>query len=203
VPLRAYYNRKAEGQKAEELEGRLTGGKQSERVVVELEKELESWLNKAKKEDAIRLISGGPGSGKSSFAKMFAAKLAAKGTISVLFIPLHHFEPSDDLIDAVGKFVQMDGILPHNPLAAEHRESRLLIIFDGLDDQGGRHSGQESKSKCPNEQGQKRVDVVFGDGDQDKSQRDEGKQNDEHIQVSLNSKPNKVKILGNAHHCII
>ncbi|PZV19331.1 MAG: hypothetical protein DCF22_00165 [Leptolyngbya sp.] len=134
VPLRAYYNRKLEGQKAEELEERLVGRKQSERVVVELEKELESWLSKAVKTDAIRLISGGPGSGKSSFAKMFAAKLAAKGTIPVLFIPLHHFEPSDDLIDAVGKFVQIDGILPHNPLAAEQRESRLLIIFDGLDE---------------------------------------------------------------------
>jgi uncharacterized protein YjbI with pentapeptide repeats len=134
VPLRAYYNRKVEGQKCEELEGRLAGSRQSERVVVDLEKELETWLSKAKKDDAIRLISGGPGSGKSSFAKMFAAKLAAKGTISVLFIPLHHFEPSDDLIDAVGKFVQMDGILPYNPLAAEHRESRLLIIFDGLDE---------------------------------------------------------------------
>ncbi|WP_193365054.1 hypothetical protein [Neosynechococcus sphagnicola] len=134
VPLRAYYNRKLEGQKAEELEGRIAGNKQSERVVVELEKELETWLSKAVRTDAIRLISGGPGSGKSSFAKMFAAKLAAKGTIPVLFIPLHHFEPSDDLIDAVGKFVQMDRILPHNPLAVEQGESRLLIIFDGLDE---------------------------------------------------------------------
>lgn len=135
VPLRAYYNRKVEGQKAEELEGRLASSQQSERVVVDLEKELETWLSKGiKKEDAIRLISGGPGSGKSSFAKMFAAKLAAKGTIPVLFIPLHHFEPSADLIDAVGKFVQMDGILPQNPLSAEHQESRLLIIFDGLDE---------------------------------------------------------------------
>ena len=134
VPLRAYYNRKIEGQKAEELEARLTGDRRSERVVVELEKELETWLSKAVKTDAIRLISGGPGSGKSSFSKMFAAKLAAKGTIPVLFIPLHHFEPAEDLIDAVGKFVQMDGILPHNPLAAEQREARLLIIFDGLDE---------------------------------------------------------------------
>ncbi|MFB2896739.1 pentapeptide repeat-containing protein [Aerosakkonemataceae cyanobacterium BLCC-F50] len=134
VPLRAYYNRKVEGQKCEELEGRLTGSKQLERVVVDLEKELETWLSKTNKDDAIRLISGGPGSGKSSFAKMFAANLAAKGMISVLFIPLHHFDPSDDLINAVGKFVQMDGILPHNPLVAEHRESRLLIVFDGLDE---------------------------------------------------------------------
>jgi uncharacterized protein YjbI with pentapeptide repeats len=134
VPLRAYYNRKVEGQKVEAPEGRIAGNRQSERVVVDLEQELESWLSKAKKEDAIRLISGGPGSGKSSFAKMFAAKLAAKGTIPVLFIPLHHFEPAEDLIDAVGKFVRMDGTLPHNPLAIEQRESRLLIIFDGLDE---------------------------------------------------------------------
>ena len=134
VPLRAYYNRKVEGQKAKDLEGRIAGSTPSERVVVELEQELETWLNKAKKEDAIRLISGGPGSGKSSFAKIFAAKLAAQGTIPVLFIPLHHFELTTDLIDAVGKFVQMDGMLLPNPLAAEQRESRLLIIFDGLDE---------------------------------------------------------------------
>jgi uncharacterized protein YjbI with pentapeptide repeats len=134
VPLRAYYKRKVKGQKIEELVARLTGDRRSERVVVDLEKELETWLSKAVKIDAIRLISGGPGSGKSSFSKMFAAKLAAKGTIPVLFIPLHHFEPSEDLIDAVGKFVQIDGILPHNPLAAEQREARLLIIFDGLDE---------------------------------------------------------------------
>jgi uncharacterized protein YjbI with pentapeptide repeats len=134
VPLRAHYNRKVEGQKAQDLVGRIAGSSPAERVVVELEQELDAWLNKAKKEDAIRLISGGPGSGKSSFAKISAAKLAAQGTIPVLFIPLHHYEPTADLIDAVGKFVQMDGMLPHNPLAAEQRESRLLIIFDGLDE---------------------------------------------------------------------
>ncbi|MEQ9371996.1 MAG: pentapeptide repeat-containing protein [Coleofasciculus chthonoplastes F3-SA18-01] len=134
VPLRAYYKRKVEGQKAEEVEPRLTNRDNFERVVIELDKELETWLNQAKKDDAIRLISGSPGSGKSSFAKMFAANLAETDKIRVLFIPLHHFNPADDLIDAVGKFVQMDGILPHNPLAPDYRESRLLMIFDGLDE---------------------------------------------------------------------
>ncbi|UNU24312.1 pentapeptide repeat-containing protein [Microcoleus vaginatus] len=134
VPLRAYYNRKVEKQKDEDLEERIGSSRQFERVVVELEAELEDWLSKAKRDDAIRLISGGPGSGKSSLTKMFAAKVAEKGNIRVLFIPLHHFEPSDDLIDAVGKFVKFDRILPDNPLDAEHREERLLIIFDGLDE---------------------------------------------------------------------
>src|SRR4028118_1124137 len=134
VPLRAYYNRKVEKQKDEDLEERIGSSRPSERVVVELEAELEEWLSKAKGDDAIRLISGGPGSGKSSLTKMFAAKVAEKGNIRVLFIPLHHFEPSYDLIDAVGKFVKVEPILPYNPLEAEHREERLLIIFDGLDE---------------------------------------------------------------------
>ncbi|MEG5173923.1 pentapeptide repeat-containing protein [Microcoleus sp. B3-D7] len=134
VPLRAYYNRKVEKQKDEDLEERIGSSRKFERIVVELETELEGWLTKAKRDDAIRLISGGPGSGKSSLTKMFAAKVAEKGDIRVLFIPLHHFEPSEDLIDAVGKFVNFDRILPYNPLEAEHREERLLIIFDGLDE---------------------------------------------------------------------
>jgi uncharacterized protein YjbI with pentapeptide repeats len=134
VPLRAYYNRKVEKQKDEDLEERMGSSRKFERIVVELETELEDWLRKAKRDDAIRLISGGPGSGKSSLTKMFAAKVAEKGNIRVLFIPLHHFEPSDDLIDAVGKFVKFDRLLPDNPLEAEHREERLLIIFDGLDE---------------------------------------------------------------------
>ena len=134
VPLRAYYNRKVEKLKDEDLEERIGSSRKFERVVAELETELEDWLSKAKRDDAIRLISGGPGSGKSSLTKMFAAKVAEKGDIRVLFIPLHHFEPSDDLIDAVGKFVKFDRVLPDNPLEAEHREERLLIIFDGLDE---------------------------------------------------------------------
>jgi uncharacterized protein YjbI with pentapeptide repeats len=136
VPLRAYYNRKVEKQTDDDidLEERNMGNRHSTRVVVDLESALEDWLKKAKRDDAVRLISGGPGSGKSSLTKMLAAKLAAKGVIRTLFIPLHHFEPSDDLIDAVGKFIKLDGFLPYNPLDTDHREDRLLIIFDGLDE---------------------------------------------------------------------
>jgi uncharacterized protein YjbI with pentapeptide repeats len=65
---------------------------------------------------------------------MFAARLAEEGHIPTLFVPLHHFEPSDDLIEAVGRFVKLDGFLNFNPLEAEYREERLLIIFDGLDE---------------------------------------------------------------------
>ena len=134
VPLRAYYKRKLETSKYKDLEETDLSSKNFEMIVIDLETELENWLEKADKNDAIRLISGGPGSGKSSLTKMFAAKLAEQGNIRILFIPLHHFEPSDDLIEAVGKFVNLDNFLPHNPLDSEYREDRLLIIFDGLDE---------------------------------------------------------------------
>jgi GAF domain-containing protein len=134
IPLRAYYSHIVNTQHGGDPDRVVADFIQSERIAVELEDELETWLSKAAKTDAIRLISGGPGSGKSSFAKMFAAKQAVKSSCSVLFIPLHHFETSIDLIDAVGNFILTTGILPYNPLAPEHRQGRLLIIFDGLDE---------------------------------------------------------------------
>jgi hypothetical protein len=134
VPLRAYYKREVEGQPEQKLERGMAEEKQYERVVVDLNSELETWLQEAKPDDAIRLISGGPGSGKSSFAKIFAAQQAEKGEIPVLFIPLHLFKLSDDLVKAVGEFVQLERLLPHNPLDRGDGESRLLIIFDGLDE---------------------------------------------------------------------
>lgn len=139
VPLRAHYERKHKGQEGEELKSDIVESKQNERVervVVDLEAELESWLDKADKDDAIRIISGGPGSGKSSFAKIFAAKQSEKG-LSVLLVPLHQLDLSDDMIniaDAVGEFVRDYGYFTHNPLDRNNIESRLFIIFDGLDE---------------------------------------------------------------------
>ncbi|MGB7440035.1 MAG: hypothetical protein WA919_03125 [Coleofasciculaceae cyanobacterium] len=88
VPLRAYYKEEVKGQTEQKLTRGITEEKQYQRVVVDLSSELETWLQEAKPDDAIRLISGGPGSGKSSFAKIFAAQQAETGKIPVLFIPL-------------------------------------------------------------------------------------------------------------------
>ena len=52
----------------------------------------------------------------------------------MLFVPLHRFDLSDDLIDAIKAFVELDGFLPHNPLDQKDGDPRLLIIFDGLDE---------------------------------------------------------------------
>ena len=122
VSLRGYFERKLDISKDEGNERRFFGSVHTKKVIVDLRKELDDWLMKAKKDDAVRLVSGGPGSGKSSFAKMYASELVTRGHL-ILFIPLHHLELGNDLIEAVGKFVNMDGFLHKNPLEAERRTS--------------------------------------------------------------------------------
>ena len=134
VPPRAFYERKAESLQGKATTEDVAHGAARERVVIDLEKELEVWLSKPDPQDAIRVISGGPGSGKSSFAKMFAAHQSERTARRVLFVPLHRFDSTNDLVDAVKEFVNYDGFLPHNPLDPKEGESCLLIIFDGLDE---------------------------------------------------------------------
>ncbi len=103
------------------------------RTVVSLELELERWLGTRSRDDAIRVISGGPGSGKSSFARIFAARIAERGGPKCLLIPLHLIDPDKDLVDEVGQFAKTEG-LTQNPLDPASPEPDLLIIFDGLDE---------------------------------------------------------------------
>lgn len=125
VPLRAYY--------ADEPATRGPFGDVREkrrRVVVDLEQELRDWIAQPDPDDAIRVISGGPGSGKSSFARIFASRSGVR----TLFAPLHLIDTDRDLTDAVSQFVHDEGVLTWNPLSPESPEPNLLIIFDGLDE---------------------------------------------------------------------
>jgi hypothetical protein len=134
IPLRAYYERRAKREATDTERSVGRDEQKKERIVVMLEDELDAWLRKSDKDDAIRVISGGPGSGKSSFVKMFAARHAARGAVPVLFVPLYHFELTGDLVEAVGEFVRPDPYLIDNPLDPKRGEDPLLIIFDGLDE---------------------------------------------------------------------
>ena len=132
VPLNAFYFE--ETARKEATDEMVRHGRQRRRVVVSLQDELEQWLQKPNAQDAIRVISGGPGSGKSSFARIFAARVAQQRKLKVLFVPLHLIDPAKDLIDEVGRFVRDEGILIQNPLDPDSPEPSLLIIFDGLDE---------------------------------------------------------------------
>ena len=65
VQLRAYYEEKKEKNGAEK-DAESMHVKDVKRIVVDLEKEIDDWLKSLDKQNALRVISGGPGSGKSS-----------------------------------------------------------------------------------------------------------------------------------------
>lgn len=129
VQPRAYFEVEFEGGDTETAIN-VTGRKSRvKRIIVDLTKELTSWIKTGNKDDAIRLISGGPGCGKSSFTKVFASQLSNAGH-NVLLIPMHLFNPTADLERGVVDFVSTTQILPGNPLDTD----KIIIIFDGLDE---------------------------------------------------------------------
>lgn len=137
VPLRAFFEReREEDDEDEELlqKSRHSGPEKLEKVVVDLAAELDRWIGVADRNDSIRVVSGGPGSGKSSFAKVFAAHQAFQGAFPVLFIPLHQFDSTGELIKAIGEFVRYDEYIEDNPINPDNDELRILIVFDGLDE---------------------------------------------------------------------
>lgn len=130
VPLRAFY---VSGKADDRRDAGFELKSKSERIAVDLMDAVETWIRKADRVDALRVVSGGPGSGKSSFAKILAAALAEQG-VRVLFIPLHHIDAAQDVEEAVGAYLKRAGFFPTSPLAAEEEEPRLILIFDGLDE---------------------------------------------------------------------
>ncbi|WP_417911459.1 pentapeptide repeat-containing protein [Candidatus Electronema sp. TJ] len=132
VPLRAYYEEK---ERDEESNPELAPQQaKAKRIVVDLEEEFRAWLHNFADGPAVRFISGGPGSGKSTFAKIFAAKIARETDIPCLYIPLHLFDAKDNLITAMESHIRNNPFLSGNPLDAKAGKDRLLIIFDGLDE---------------------------------------------------------------------
>lgn len=140
IPLRGYYDHTfREGSCVSEnadFEGDyISRASENKRVVVDLATCLDQWIEEADIDDAIRVISGGPGSGKSSFAKFFAARHTDHHPFPVLFIPIHQIN-LDFITDfrlAVGDFIKYTHI-KENPLNPQDQSLRLLIILDGLDE---------------------------------------------------------------------
>ena len=134
VPLRAYYHERPKGDTELKTEGPGTSREDGRRIVLDLTQTLADWVAKWDPEDPVRVVSGGPGSGKSSFCKMLAADLADSLGIPILYCPLHLIDPQADLIQAIVGFVTQDRYLQGSPLDGREGEDRLLVIFDGLDE---------------------------------------------------------------------
>ena len=124
VKLNAYYTEKTK----EDRKDKISVGNEK-KIVIDLHESLEQWASSSDANDNLRIIRGGPGCGKSSFAKIFAAEQSKKRR--VLFIPLHLIDIKDALNSSIGKFLISTGDFSENPYESD---GELLVIFDGLDE---------------------------------------------------------------------
>ena len=137
IPLRACYKEKQLKSNCENV-GRIDRNelqkeeKDVKEIIVDIESHISDWIEKGNQEDSIRIIHGGPGSGKSSFLKILAAKLARKKQ-KVLYIPLHEYGVNDNFTTAVNQYFRKTGYFSYDLISDDEKE-KLVILFDGLDE---------------------------------------------------------------------
>ena len=163
ISPRAYYQKKIK---------RKDGKKEKQKSVIFLDLYLKEWLENKSIGDTIKVIQGGPGSGKSSFVRWWSGKIVKETNIPVLFFPLHHFNIHTNLKSAIGEFFNdLDHIpIDHNPVEDTKGTEKMLLIFDGLDElvirgKSSREAAnafiQELKDFCNSKNGDKqRIKVI-------------------------------------------
>ena len=135
IPLRACYKQSKNNHENAGRTGRTElqekEGNMNE-VIVDIESYISEWIETGNQEDCVRIIHGGPGSGKSSFLKILAAKLARMKK-RVLYIPLYEYNVNDVFITAVNQYFRNTGYFSYD-LLNDEVEDKLIILFDGLDE---------------------------------------------------------------------
>ncbi|WP_290741348.1 pentapeptide repeat-containing protein, partial [Amaricoccus sp.] len=112
--------------------------------IADLHATLHAWLNDAGRDDRIRVVAGGPGSGKSSFSRAFAVEAIDAGDRRVIYIRLQHMPLGADLHPLIGSYLRGrwhataanggEGF-PENPLDWRAQDTLpTLLVFDGLDE---------------------------------------------------------------------
>lgn len=134
VPLRAYYRERLRksGLATEEAEA-WSGAYASHNTVVDLAEHIDTWMQAEDPPHTTAVISGGPGSGKSSYAKILAARMAARRQHAIL-IPLHQLDLDQGIAAAIRGFLRETQSFSESPLDNLSRMKRLTLILDGLDE---------------------------------------------------------------------
>ena len=135
VPLRAFYIERKELDK-QYIEDSKTQNKISSNEilhVVDLKEYLVKWLNNNEQDNSLKIITGGPGSGKSTFTKLFAEFVSSQNILRVMYIPLYKLNIYGDLFESVGKYAKNAHFFNKNPLDVSRNE-KILIVFDGVDE---------------------------------------------------------------------
>jgi uncharacterized protein YjbI with pentapeptide repeats len=130
ISLRGYYLAKQETTEEKEYDTYI-------QHIIDIQKHLNTWINETDANDYIRVLSGGPGRGKSTLCKIWAAELTVKNKDwQVLYIPFHLLNLKNSLEEMVQEYINF----PHLPFTQsplyklKGTENKLLLIFDGLDE---------------------------------------------------------------------
>ncbi len=111
-----------------------------------LHEAVRGWLDAAAADDPIRLVAGGPGSGKSSFARAFATEAILETGWRVVVVELQHLRLAGDLRSDLRHYFdhrKASGAgFPADPLDwYANGADKCLFVFDGLDELAGTEAG--------------------------------------------------------------
>ena len=111
----------------------------AKRIVGHAEDMLDAWLEESRTNDAVRVVEGDPGAGKSSLARRYAATRFGRNFAGrwwrVILVPLHDeaFVAGKSIEDAAAEFTRRVSATELVPLDRTAPGNTLLIL-DGLDE---------------------------------------------------------------------
>ena len=104
-----------------------------------LHEAVRAWLEAGAAGDPVRIVAGGPGSGRSSFARAFATEAILETGWRVVFVELQHLRLAGDLRSNLRRYFDhrkaSDGGFFQDPLDwYAGCADKCLLVFDGLDE---------------------------------------------------------------------
>ena len=135
-PLRCHWRIRAKSDRRHQPEN---GQNPDDIHIAWLQATLETWLDERNGRDSLRVVTGGPGSGKSSSALWFARDAALLGSVNVFVVPLQGMEvdrPVDEIVADYRNLAAADHtMLDDSPIHWLQEDPKpLLLVFDGLDE---------------------------------------------------------------------
>lgn len=105
--------------------------------LVSLEEDTKQWLDSDEKHRKVRLIRGGPGSGKSTFAKSICSHMSKSHRYKPVFIELQRLKGNGTILEKTTKLlVEFEEFFSEDPLRKDliGENEIAVLVFDGLDE---------------------------------------------------------------------